>query len=66
MLCPPPLSHTACDPGLYASVVNGECLMCPNNSNSTASGLAECPCDDGYYRTPEEVDLPCTRELDDT
>ncbi len=63
----PPPPHTACDPGFYASVANtiAECLTCPSNSNSTASGLAECPCDDGYYRTPQEVDLPCTRELED-
>ena len=32
-------------PPPYASVANGECLTRPSNSNSTASGLAECPCD---------------------
>ncbi len=53
---------TACDPGFYASVVNETCLTCPNNSNSIESGLAECPCDEGFYRTPQEIDLPCTRK----
>ena len=37
-------------------------MRCPNNSNSTQSGLSECPCDEGYYRTPQEVDLPCNSE----
>ena len=40
------------------------CEMCPNNSNSTVQGSAECPCDDGFYRLRTEIDLPCTRELD--
>ncbi len=62
---PPTHTHTACDLGFYASAANGECLTCPSNSDSTASGLTECPCDDGYYRTPQEVDFPCTCELED-
>ena len=51
-----------CDPGFYASAALESCVRCPNNSNSTRPGLLECPCDEGYYRTPQEVDLPCTSE----
>ena len=51
-----------CDPGFYASATLESCVKCPSNSNSTKSGLPECPCDEGYYRTPQEVDLPCTSE----
>ncbi len=55
----PPL---ACGPGFYGSVANGQCLICPSNSDSTDSGPVDaCPCNQGYYRTPQEVDLPCTR-----
>ena len=58
----PGILSTVCDPGFYASAVLESCVRCPNNSNSTQSGLSECPCDEGYYRTPQEVDLPCTRK----
>ena len=57
------LNSLACDPGTYARVSTGMCEMCPNNSNSTVQGSAECLCDDGFYRLPTEIDLPCTREL---
>ena len=59
------LLSTACDAGMYASAVLEECVVCPNNSNGTVPGLAECPCDEGYYRTPQEIDMPCTREYTD-
>ena len=50
---------TVCAPGFYTSATNGNCLRCPNNSNSTQPGLSECSCNQGYYRTAQDVDLHC-------
>ena len=51
-----------CDPGMYRAT-NSTCLPCPANSNSTQSGLSECPCFEGYYRTAgEPPEMGCTRK----
>ena len=54
---------TACMAGTYLSMTYGECRNCPENSVGVAPGLVVCPCVEGYYRTPGEEDLSCTREL---
>ena len=53
---------TACVAGTYLSMTYGECHNCPKNSVGVESGLAVCPCVEGYYRAPGEEDLSCTRE----
>ena len=52
-----------CVSGLYYSVLNEECRDCPENSEGMESGLAECPCVEGYFRASGEEDLPCTRKF---
>ena len=50
--------------GEYKSLQgNGECIVCPENSNSTDVGALSCDCLDGYYRAEDEgVDTECTGE----
>ena len=50
--------------GEYKSLQgNGECIVCPENSNSTGVGALSCDCLDGYYRAEDEgVDTECTGE----
>ena len=44
-------------------VSNSPCEPCPANSQSTQTGMAECPCDLEYYRAPDEgPSVNCTRE----
>ena len=43
--------------------VDDECIVCPENSNSTGVGALSCDCLDGYYRAENEgVDTECTSE----
>jgi hypothetical protein len=45
-----------------AGVGDGPCEPCPANSQSTQTGMAECPCDLEYYRAPDEgPSVACTR-----
>ena len=38
-----------------------ECIVCPENSNSTGVGALSCDCLDGYYRVENDmVDTRCT------
>ena len=38
-----------------------ECIVCPENSNSTGVGALSCDCLDGYYRAENDmVDTRCT------
>ena len=48
--------------GEYKSLQgNGECIVCPENSNSPDVGALSCDCLDGYYRAEREgVDTECT------
>ena len=49
--------------GTY-SEANTPCVPCPANSEATQNGTAECRCDLGYYRAPEEgPSVACTREI---
>ena len=52
-----------CGAGEYYSVTFAECRECPANTVGGDSGLAVCPCAEGYYRADGEEDLPCTREI---
>ena len=44
-------------------MIFAECRECPANTVTRDSGLAVCPCAEGYYRAEGDDDLPCTREL---
>ena len=47
-----------CRAGYYVSE-EGECLLCPNNSDSKEQQAMSCDCKEGYYRYPLEADQPC-------
>ena len=57
-------SQLECPVGSYSeSVSNSPCEPCPANSQSTQTGMAECPCDLEYYRAPDEgPSVACTCE----
>ena len=43
--------------------MEGTCLPCPANSNSTQPRLSECTCFEGYYRAVgEPPEMECTRK----
>ncbi|XP_069837866.1 ephrin type-B receptor 5-like [Dendropsophus ebraccatus] len=53
----------ACPPGTYSppDAAAARCHTCPTNSNTTTPGAFSCPCNKGFYRTPEESQQsPCT------
>ena len=54
----------ACNVGEYKRLQgDDECIVCPENSNSTGVGTLSCDCLDGYYRAENEgVDTDCTSE----
>ena len=56
---------SGCSVGSYKDTVgDGECLPCPAQSSATEAGLAECPCDEGYFRALEETaSVNCTSKL---
>ena len=58
------LLFSECSVGTYSEgLANGACLTCPPNSEATQTGLAECRCDQDYYRAPNEgPSANCTRE----
>ena len=51
--------------GSYKDTVgDGECLPCPAQSNATEPGQEMCPCDEGYFRAPENnASVNCTSIL---
>ena len=51
--------------GTYSDdISNGQCELCPANSEANVTGLSVCPCIQNYYRTTdEEASVTCTREL---
>ncbi|XP_076256190.1 eph receptor tyrosine kinase isoform X5 [Rhynchophorus ferrugineus] len=52
-----------CQPGTYKSEVgDGPCLPCPKHSQGQDYGLAECRCNQGYYRSPiDPKNMSCTQ-----
>ena len=51
----------ACGAGTYE--MDGTCLPCPANSNSTQPRLSVCPCFEGYYRAAgEPPEMECARK----
>jgi ephrin-B len=54
------LTCSACSVGMYSEGRQQRCMTCPVNSNSSAPGMAECPCARGYYRPAHQgPSAPC-------
>ncbi|XP_030918833.1 ephrin type-A receptor 2 [Geospiza fortis] len=53
----------ACPPGTFkAAVSSGGCQPCPPHTLPAPAAAAACPCEDGFFRAPEDPpELPCTR-----
>ncbi|KAL4658517.1 ephrin type-A receptor 2-like [Arapaima gigas] len=48
-------SCQACQPGYFKALGSGEaCEVCPKNSESSQSGAQYCPCQEGFFRAPED------------
>ncbi|XP_067946517.1 ephrin type-B receptor 2-like isoform X2 [Watersipora subatra] len=67
-VCKPGYTNTEdscipCEAGKYKSTAaNEECVGCPENSESTMRGLAECTCMSGFYRAVDEpAHIACTQ-----
>ncbi|NXA59397.1 EPHA2 protein, partial [Mohoua ochrocephala] len=60
-LCVPP--SPACPPGTFkAAVSSGGCQPCPPHTLPAPAAAAACPCEDGFFRAPEDpLEHPCTR-----
>ncbi|XP_010215825.1 PREDICTED: ephrin type-A receptor 2, partial [Tinamus guttatus] len=52
-----------CPPGPFkAEASDGACKPCPAHTLPAAAGSSACPCEDGYFRAPDEpAGSPCTR-----
>ncbi|NWJ08118.1 EPHA2 protein, partial [Crypturellus undulatus] len=52
-----------CPPGTFkAEASDGACEPCPAHTVPAAAGSAACPCEDGYFRAPDDAaSAPCTR-----
>lgn len=59
------LVFLVCSPGSYkAEVGDGSCLPCPEHSSGPDYGLAECRCNNGYYRAhTDPKNMSCTRKF---
>ncbi|KPP72837.1 ephrin type-A receptor 2-like [Scleropages formosus] len=45
----------ACQPGFFKTSVSSElCGPCPKNTQRSAPGALSCPCQEGFYRAPED------------
>ncbi|NXY90351.1 EPHA2 protein, partial [Alcedo cyanopectus] len=53
----------ACPPGSFkAGVSPNECQPCPSNTIPSPAASASCPCQDGFFRAPDDPPGdPCTR-----
>uniref|UniRef100_A0A8C5QN57 receptor protein-tyrosine kinase n=1 Tax=Leptobrachium leishanense TaxID=445787 RepID=A0A8C5QN57_9ANUR len=53
----------ACQPGFFkAEALNGQCLLCPANTESSINGATSCLCQDGYFRASKDsVASSCTQ-----
>ncbi|KAI1231360.1 hypothetical protein IHE44_0007805, partial [Lamprotornis superbus] len=53
----------ACPPGTFkATVSSGDCQPCPPHTLPAPAAAATCPCEDGFFRAPEDSpEHPCTR-----
>ncbi|RMB89691.1 hypothetical protein DUI87_33888 [Hirundo rustica rustica] len=53
----------ACPPGTFkAAVSSGDCQPCPPHTLPAPAAAAACPCEDGFFRAPEDPpEHPCTR-----
>uniref|UniRef100_A0A8C3V349 receptor protein-tyrosine kinase n=1 Tax=Catharus ustulatus TaxID=91951 RepID=A0A8C3V349_CATUS len=53
----------ACPPGTFkATVSSGDCQPCPLHTLPAPAAAAACPCEDGYFRAPDDpLEHPCTR-----
>ncbi|NWI36746.1 EPHA2 protein, partial [Picathartes gymnocephalus] len=53
----------ACPPGTFkAAVSSGGCQPCPPHTLPSPAAAAACPCQDGFFRAPEDPpEHPCTR-----
>uniref|UniRef100_A0A8C9RBD0 receptor protein-tyrosine kinase n=1 Tax=Scleropages formosus TaxID=113540 RepID=A0A8C9RBD0_SCLFO len=48
-------SCRACQPGFFKTSVSSElCGPCPKNTQRSAPGALSCPCQEGFYRAPED------------
>ncbi|NXP58060.1 EPHA2 protein, partial [Chloropsis cyanopogon] len=57
------VSPPACPPGTFkAAVSSGGCQPCPPHTLPAPAAAAACPCEDGFFRAPEDPpEHPCTR-----
>ncbi|XP_030078105.1 ephrin type-A receptor 2 [Microcaecilia unicolor] len=56
-------SCQACPAGFFKSDISGSsCSECPLHTRPSSKGSALCPCEEGYFRAPEDpASFPCTR-----